>query len=259
MQITGARVLLTGATGGLGHAIARRLHREGAELVLTGRRTEVLAPLAAELGADTVAADLGTRAGLETVLEKSGTLDILVANAALPAVGLLHERTREAVDADLDVNLRAPIHLCQALLPGMLERHHGHLVLIGSLSGIAASPGSTLYNATKFGLRGFTDALRQDLHGTGVSASIVEPGFVADAGMFVESGMQVPKGTRMVTPERVADGVVRAITRDRGEVVVAPVELRLGARLGSLAPSLSATIQRRVGAADIVGGHAGKD
>jgi short-subunit dehydrogenase len=257
VKLDGATVLVTGATGGIGHAIARRLKAEGASLVLTGRNAEVLAPLAAELGARSIVADLGAADGVDRLLAEAGPVDVLVANAALPGVGLLADMPIERIDANLDVNLRAPITLTKALLPQLTGRGRGHLVYIGSVSGIVASPGSTLYNATKYGLRGFAAALRQDLHGTGVGVSCVEPGFVRDAGMFVNSGMKVPAGTRTVSPEQVAAGVVRAITKDRGEVVVAPVELRFGARLGSLFPAMNATIQRKAGAADIVGAHAG--
>jgi short-subunit dehydrogenase len=257
MKIDGATALLTGATGGIGHAIARRLHAEGAQLILTGRNADVLAPLTDELGARGIVADLADPASLDALLAEAGPIDLLVANAALPGVGLLPDMPVERVDANLDVNLRAPIMLARALLPQMTARRSGHLVFIGSLSGIVASPGTTLYNATKFGLRGFTDALRQDLHGTGVSASIVEPGFVRDAGMFANSGMKIPRGTRTASLEQVAAAVVKAIVKDRGEIVVAPPELRLGARLGSLFPALNAAIQRRAGAADIVGAHTG--
>jgi len=257
VKIDGATVLLTGATGGIGQAIARRLHAEGAELILTGRRADVLAPLADELGARSIVADLGDPASLDALLAEAGPIDLLVANAALPGVGLLPDVSIERVDANLDVNLRAPIMLARALLPQMTARGSGHLVFIGSLSGIVASPGSTLYNATKFGLRGFTDALRQDLHGTGVSASIVEPSFVRDAGMFANSGMAIPRGTRTVSLEQVAAAVVKAIVKDKGEIVVAPPELRFGARLGSLFPSVNAAIQRRAGAAHIAGSHTG--
>jgi len=257
VKIDGATVLLTGATGGIGHAIARRLHAEGAHLILTGRRVDVLAPLAAELGAQSTVADLADPASLDALLAEAGPIDLLVANAALPGVGRLTDVPIERVDANLDVNLRAPIMLARALLPQMTARGSGHLVFIGSVSGIVASPGTALYNATKFGLRGFTDALRQDLHGSGVSASIVEPSFVRDAGMFVESEMEIPRGTRTVSPEQVAAAVVKAIVKDRGEIVVAPPELRFGARLGSLFPALNAAIQRRAGAADIVGAHTG--
>ncbi|MDT7608588.1 MAG: hypothetical protein QOG96_3091 [Pseudonocardiales bacterium] len=257
MKIDGATALLTGATGGIGHAIARRLHAEGAQLILTGRNADVLAPLTDELGALGIVADLADPASLDALLAEAGPIDLLVANAALPGVGLLPDMPVERVDANLDVNLRAPIMLARALLPQMTARRSGHLVFIGSLSGIVASPGTTLYNATKFGLRGFTDALRQDLHGTGVSASIVEPGFVRDAGMFANSGMEIPRGTRTASLEQVAAAVVKAIVKDRGEIVVAPPELRLGARLGALFPALNAAIQRRAGAADIVGAHTG--
>jgi short-subunit dehydrogenase len=256
VELRGATVLLTGATGGIGHAIARRLKRDGAELILTGRNAEVLAPLAEELGARSIVADLGDPASLDALLTGAGRIDILVANAALPGVGLISEVTVEKIDANLNVNLRAPIMLARGLLPQMTERKSGHLVFIGSVSGIVASPGSTLYNATKFGLRGFADALRQDTHGTGVGVTLVEPGFVRDAGMFVNSGLEVPRGTRTVSPERVAAGVVRGIAKDKGEIVVAPAEIRIAARLGSLAPSINAAIQRRAGAADIVSKHA---
>ncbi|RNL59956.1 SDR family NAD(P)-dependent oxidoreductase [Nocardioides marmoriginsengisoli] len=257
MKLNGATVLLTGATGGIGHAIARRLKADGAQLILTGRKADVLAPLAAELGARSIVADLGDAAALDRLLEEAGRIDVLVANAALPGTGLLADMSVERIDANLDVNLRAPIMLAKALLPQLVERKSGHLAFIGSLSGVVASPGSALYNATKFGVRGFTAALRQDLHGTGVGVSNIEPGFVSDAGMFVDSGMVLPAGTRTVTPEKVAAGVARAITKNKGEVLVAPIELRIGARLGSLAPGLNAAAQRRAGAADIVGSHAG--
>lgn len=259
MKIHGATVLLTGATGGIGHAIARRLHADGANLVLTGRNAAVLAPLAAELGARSIVADLGDPSGLDALLAEAGPIDVLVANAALPGTGQLASMSLERIEANLDVNLRAPILQARALVPQMLERGSGHLVFIGSVSGIVATPGSTLYNATKFGIRGFADALRQELHGTGVGVSNVEPGFVRDAGMFVNSGMQLPAGVRMVTPQKVADAVARAITKNKGEIVVAPAELRLSARLGSVAPSVNAAIQRLAGAADIVGTHSGND
>lgn len=259
VKLNGASVLLTGATGGIGHAIARRLKAEGASLVLTGRRADVLAPLAAELGARTVVADLSTPTGVEELLAEAGAIDVLVANAALPGTGDLATMSVERIDANLEVNLRAPIMLARALTPALTARGAGHLVFIGSVSGIVASPGSALYNATKFGLRGFAAALRQDLHPTGVGVSIVEPGFVRDAGMFVDSGMQPPKGTRTVSPEQVAAGVVKAIVKNRGEIVVAPAELRLGARFGSLFPSINDAAQRQAGAAEMVSKHAYND
>lgn len=257
IALRNARVLLTGATGGIGHAIARRLRSEGAELILTGRRVDVLEPLAKELSATSIEADLADAASVDRLLDECGRIDVLVANAALPGAGDLFELTEEQIDRNIAVNLRAPIVMSRRLAAPMVERGSGHVVLIGSLSGLTASPVTSMYSATKFGLRGFALGFRQDLHGTGVGVSHVLPGFVRDAGMFVESGMQLPRGVRTVTPEAVAKAVVKCIEHDRGEAVVAPVELRLGAALGSIAPGLAASVQRRAGAADIAGGHRG--
>lgn len=247
IELRGARALLTGATGGLGHAIARALHRRGAELVLTGRRTDVLEPLAAELGATSIAADLADATEVDRLLAEAGTVDVLVANAALPASGPLLEYSAEQVRRALAVNLEAPILLSRAVAAPMVERGRGHVVLVGSVAGIAASAKTPLYNATKFGLRGFALGFRGDLRGTGVGVSIVEPGFVRDAGMFVEGGGELPRGVRTVSPEDVAVGVLRAIDGDRAEVVVAPNELKVAAAVGSLFPGLSAAIQHRLG------------
>ena len=114
----------------------------------------------------------------------------------------------------LDVNLRAPIVLAQGLLPRMIARHSGQLVFISSLSGKAATPNTSLYNASKFGLRGFAAALRADLHGSGVGVTTVFPGFISDAGMFADAEVELPTGVGTRTPEQVADAVVE---RDRAQ------------------------------------------
>lgn len=254
LELRGARALVTGATGGLGHAIARALHQRGCDLVLTGRRTDVLAPLAAELGAASIAADLSSAAEVDGLLEASGPIDVLVANAALPASGPLLEYTSEQIRRALAVNLEAPILMARAVAAGMVERGRGHVVLVGSVAGIAASAKTPMYNATKFGLRGFALGFRGDLRGTGVGVSIVEPGFVREAGMFVEGGGALPRGVRTVSPEDVATGVLRAIDRDRAEVVVAPTELKVASAIGGLFPEVSAAVQRRLGADEVTDG-----
>jgi short-subunit dehydrogenase len=262
VQITGARVLLTGATGGLGYSIARALHAAGAILTLTGRRADALGPLAKELSAATIVADLASAADVHRVMDEAGRVDILVANAALPGSGYVLDYTEEEIDTVLDVNLRAPIIMARHAALQMREQGVGQIVLIGSLSSKAASEQSAMYNATKFGLRGFAHGLRQDLHGTGVGVSIVLPGFISGAGMFAKSGAQPQRGIRTVTPRAVTRGVLLAITRDRAEVSVAPPELRIGATIASVAPSLSAAIMRRSGGAQMAGaiadGHRAK-
>jgi short-subunit dehydrogenase len=247
MRLQGARVLLTGASGGIGHAIARRLAREGSQLVLTGRRAEVLDELAAELGARALAIDLARRKEVRRLIKSAGEIDVLIANAALPATGRLAKLDGERVDAALEVNLRAPIALAHALAPAMAARGRGHLVFIGSLSGKAATAGSSLYNATKFGLRGFALSLRAELAPAGVGVSLVAPGFVSAAGMYAETQIELPLGVSTRTPEQVADAVVTAIERNRGEIDVASISMRLGADFSSLAPGLAARASRALG------------
>ncbi len=243
-QLSGSRALVTGATGGIGQAIARALAAQGVDLVLSGRRMDVLQPLAAELGATAIAAELSDLADVDRLLADAGDIDVLVANAALPSSGNIMEYTPEQIDRALTVNLQAPILMARSAALSMTARKSGHIVMIGSVSGISPSIATSLYNATKFGLRGFTLGFRQDLAGSGVGISLVEPGFIRDAGMFVESGGVLPRGVRTSTPEQVARGVVNAIVRDKAETIVAPVELRVGAKFGSVFPGINARIQK---------------
>ncbi len=249
MQLTGKTVLLTGATGGIGHAIARRLHRAGATLIPTGRRVEVLEPLAIELGARTLLVDLADPAAVDSLLDEAGEVDIVVANAALPASGLLSSFSTHGIDAAIDVNLRAPIVMARHYTEAFSAKGAGHLVFISSISGKVGTPYSSLYSATKFGLRGFAQALRAELASSGVGVSVVFPGFVRDAGMFADSGTVLPKGVGTSSPEQVADAVADAIEHNRGEVDVAPLTIRASALFAGLAPEIAARITR------LVGGH----
>lgn len=249
MQLAGARALVTGATGGIGGAVARALHGRGARLLLTGRREALLEELRASLGegAEVLAVDLAERDGPARLADAAGAVDVLVANAALPASGRVEDFEPDEIDRALDVNLRAPIQLTRALLPGMLERRRGHVVLVSSLSGKAASPRSGIYSATKFGLRGFAAGLREDVEPRGIGVTVVFPGFVSEAGFFAESGVRLPRWVGTRTPEQVAAAVVRGIERERAELDVAPLGLRLGTRIASLAPVTAARVQRRLG------------
>ncbi|WUH99343.1 SDR family NAD(P)-dependent oxidoreductase [Spirillospora sp. NBC_00431] len=251
MELRGANVLLTGASGGIGRALAATLARRGARLVLTGRRVDVLEPLAERLGGRAIAADLADRAAAERLLDEAGQVDVLIANAALPASGALADYSITEIDRALDVNLRAPIVLAKLVSARMADRGRGQLVFVSSLSGKVASGNASLYNATKFGMRGFALALREDLRPHGIGVSTVFPGFVRDAGMFAETGVTLPRGIGTRSPEDVARATVRAIERNIAEIDVAPLGLRLGARIGGLAPVLSAAVQRRAGGARV--------
>lgn len=265
MALVSGNVLITGATGGLGHAIAQAFAGRGAQLLLTGRRAELLESLAEETGGRAVSCDLSVREDVERLVREAPEVDVLVANAGVPATGELTTLSQERIDRILEVNLRAPITLARALAPGMVQRGRGHMVFISSLSGRAAGPASSLYSATKFGLRGFALSIREDLRSHGVGVSVVLPGFIREAGMFAESGAKLPPGVGTRSPAQVADAVINAIVRNRAEIDVAPLPLRMGARFAGVAPEIAATAQRLMGgdkvASQLAHGHdrRGKD
>ena len=242
MDLGGRTALLTGATGGLGQAIANALAARGARLILSSRKTEELVKLARSLpgkGHTTLTSDLAEDGAALALLEQAGDIDVLVANAALPASGQLDGFSQEEIGRALRVNLEAPVRMTRELLPPWQKRGSGHFVFISSISGFASTPRASLYAATKFGLRGFALNLREDLRGTGVGVSVITPGAIRDAGMFAESGAAPPPGLGTGTPQQVGNAVVRAIEHDKSEISVAPLRQRALARFAMLAPEIS--------------------
>jgi short-subunit dehydrogenase len=253
MQIEGARVLLTGASGGLGRAIATALHDRGAHLLLTARRAEVLDEICAELGsrAEGLPADLADPADVEALPGRAGRVDILVHNAGLPGTGLIQSWTPEQIDRVLGVNLRSGIVLTSALLPGMLERGRGHLVFVSSMSGKVPTPYASVYAATKYGLRGFVGALRDDLYKTPIGASAVFPGPIKGAGMWEEAGIDLPRWVPTNSPQDVGAAVVKAIQKNRAEIDVADPVQRLGGWMAALMPGPAERIRRLMPVEDL--------
>jgi short-subunit dehydrogenase len=253
VELEGKRVLLSGATGGIGRAIAEELAGHGAKLVLSSRRKAELEELARSLpgGArrhTVIVSDLAKAGAAGRLVKAAGNVDILVANAALPATGRLESFSTNELSRALRVNFESPIAMARALAPKLAERGEGHLVFISSLSGKVSSPRSSVYNATKFGLRGFAFGLREDLYPSGVGVSIVSPGFVREAGMFADSGAKPPPGLGTTTPRKVAKAVTRAIRRNRSEITVAPRRQRLLTEIGYRHPEFAGRMQRRGGA-----------
>lgn len=245
MELSGRTTLLTGATGGLGRAIGTALAERGANLVLSGRKAEALEALATELpgeGHRVLPADLAEPGAAEKVAAEAGDVDILVANAGLPGTGRLPDYSAEQLTGTLRVNLEAPILLARALEPGMLERGAGHMVFISSLSGKSATPLSSIYNATKFGLRGFALGLRADLDPLGIGVSIVSPGTIREAGMYSDSGAPPIPGLGTGTPAQVAAAVVKAIEKNKVEVTVAPPQQRFLAHFALTSPGIAVKI-----------------
>lgn len=262
MELAGRKALLTGATGGLGRAIATAVAERGGTLLLSARKPEALEALAAELpgsGHRILPADLAEPGAAERLATEAGEVDILLANAGLPAAGRMDDFTAEQVQRALRVNLESPMLLSQALYPGMLERGSGHLVFVASLAGKSPAPRSSIYNATKFGLRGFALALRTDLAPQGIGVSLVSPGFIREAGMFAESGAKSPPGLGTSTPEEVARATVRAIEADKVELTVAPVRQRFLAHFGLASPGIAVRVSSssagQKSAAEIADGH----
>jgi short-subunit dehydrogenase len=265
MELSGHTALLTGSTGGLGRAIAATLAGRGAKLVLSGRKPEALDALAAELPGDghrTVPSDLAELGAAEKLAAEAGEVDILVANAGLPGTGRLPDYSAEQLTGTLRVNLEAPILLARALEPGMLERGSGHMVFISSLSGKSATPLSSIYNATKFGLRGFALGLRADLDPLGIGVSIVSPGTIREAGMYSDSGAPPIPGLGTGTPAQVAAAVVKAIEKNKVEITVAPPQQRFLAHFALTSPGIAVKIasgeQGQKAAATVADGQSDK-
>jgi len=251
MELRGATALITGATGGIGRSLVQAFAAQGCKLILSSRSREALEELAGRHGGRAIVADLAQPGEPERLVEQARDADLVVANAALPASGPLESFSLEELDRALAVNLRAPVVMARLFAPLLAARGQGHLLFVGSLSGRAATPYSSLYNATKFGLRGFALALRAELAERGVGVSVVEPGFVREAGMFAKSGAKLPPLIGTVSPDQVARAAVDAVKANRGEVTVAPPLLKAATAFAALAPGIAERVVGLTGGAGI--------
>ncbi|SFK66026.1 3-oxoacyl-[acyl-carrier-protein] reductase [Methylorubrum salsuginis] len=187
-DLTGRKALVTGATGGLGGAIARALHAQGAHVALSGTRKSVLDELAAELGGERVAvveANLADKEAVEALLPAAesalGGLDILVNNAGITRDNLFMRMKDEEWEAVLNVNLTAAFRLSRAALRGMMKRRYGRIIGIGSVVGTTGNPGQGNYAAAKAGLVGMTKALAAEVASRNVTVNCIAPGFIGSA------------------------------------------------------------------------------
>src|SRR5579862_1293118 len=179
MEVSGARVLVTGASRGIGECTARKFAEAGARVALVARSEEPLAKLAAELGGDAYPTDLADPtavAGLFDRIETDGPVDVVVNNAAIDLAARFVDTDPAAIETLFRVNLLAPAELCRQALERMVERRRGHIVNVSSLAGVAAVPGLAAYSASKAGLSQLTAALRAEIKGTGVGTTLVELG-----------------------------------------------------------------------------------
>ena len=217
--------------------------------MLSARNEEALNRLADELGnARVIVADLSRLGEPERLAREAGDVDVLVSNAGVPASGRLATFRVTELDRAIAVNLRAGMALAHELLPAMLNKKGGHMVFMSSVAGIVPAAGASVYNATKFGLRGFALALREELLETRVGVSVICPTFVNEAGMWAETGLKANPIAGEVSPAEVAEAVWYAITRNRAEIDVMPLQLRASLKVQALAPGLFAAVARATGA-----------
>ena len=217
--------------------------------MLSARNQGALEKLAEELGGATVVvADLSKAGEPERLAREAGDVDILIANAGIPATGRLATFATDELDRAIAVNLRSGMVLAHQLAPAMVERKSGHMVFMSSVAGHVAAGGESVYSATKFGIRGFALALREELWGTGVGVSVICPTFVSEAGMWAVTGLKPDPVAGEVTPAQVSDAVWTAITKNRAEVDVMRLPLKASLKIQAITPGLFASVGRATGA-----------
>jgi short-subunit dehydrogenase len=244
MNLTDARIVLTGAAGGIGSATAARLAQAGAKLVLADLRKEPLDRLAAEIGGnaalETVAADLAGDAGRAALVAaaRRHEASVLINAAGINPFGLFTEQSPREIALALSINAVAPVLLCHALLPVLLERPRAHIVNVGSTFGSIGFPGFAAYSASKFAVRGFSEALRRELSDTQVAVHYIAPRATKTAlATDRVRAMNAELGVGMDTPQQVAAAILRVLHDERRELLLGAPE-RLFAKLNALLPAL---------------------
>ncbi|WP_420405703.1 3-oxoacyl-[acyl-carrier-protein] reductase [Nisaea sp.] len=240
-RLDGKSALVTGASGGIGNAIAKALHAQGAEVVLSGTRESALQALADELGnrAHVVTANLGDAesvAALAKTAEEVATdgIDILINNAGVTRDGLMLRMKDEDWESVLNVNLTSGFRLSRALLRGMMKRRWGRIIGISSIVGATGNPGQANYAASKAGMVGFTKSLAQEVANRGITANIVAPGFIKTAMTDALDEAQqekllagVPAG-RLGAPEDIAASVAYLASEEAAYVTGATIHVNGG-------------------------------
>lgn len=251
MQIgPGTRVLVTGASRGIGEAITRAFAARGCTLGLVARRRGPLEELAGDLpgsGHAAIEGDVGNPDSIARAVERFGDVDVLVANAGITHYRPFAEQPLEEARQMNDVNWLGTLHTVKAALPGMIERGHGHIVVVSSGGGVRGFPNAAVYNGTKAAQRGFAEALRHELHGSGVSVTTVYPGEIATS-LHDHELDRMPDWYRMdrrAPAGPLGEQVVEAVQNDRRELFYPPV-VRLLRVVNGISPRLGDLMLRRI-------------
>ena len=235
MELRNSRVLVTGASRGLGKSIAEELARRGATVALVARSADALEVLAKDLDGKAYPTDLTDPDAVEGLIDRveaDGPVDVLVNNAGVDHVGRFPEASAQAVRDLLQVNLAAPMELCRQLMPRMVKRGRGHIVNVSSFGAISQGPGVTLYGTSKAGLSHFTAGIRSELRGKPVGTTLVQLGEVktdmiyhirafGPARRAIERSIKwrlIPRTA--LDPDEVAEAIARAIERNRRHVIL---------------------------------------
>lgn len=242
--LEGQRILLTGAAGGMGQLLAAKLAEAGAKLALLDQNTDALNDLVARIGHDAfaVSADVssadGCRIAVSAVWNTMEGVDCLINLAGISSFCCFEDEETTHMEKVMQVNLLAPMYLTHALLPEMIKRKRGRIVNIGSVFGSIGFAWFTTYSTSKFALRGFSQALRRELHGTGVSVSYIAPRAVRTA-INNDAVMKMGEATgmNMDEPEYVATKIFNAIEAEKKEVYIGFPE-SFFARLNGVFPNL---------------------
>jgi short-subunit dehydrogenase len=248
MRLQHTRTLITGATGGIGQHLALELAKEGAKLVLAGRRLEVLQSLQQQIidqghiAPTIISTDLTTTEGRQHLMEQIrhsvGGIDMLINNAGVVEFNEFHAQEPAMIEQIIRTNLTAPMQLTHDLLPGMLDQHAGTIVNIGSIFGSIGFGYFSAYSTSKFALRGFSESLRRELDGTGVRVLYIAPRATkTDANSPAVYEMAKATKMHMDEPEVVAKAILKAILNGKPYAYLGFPE-SLFVRINSLLPNL---------------------
>ncbi len=224
MEIKDKRIVLTGAAGGMGSILAKELVKSGANLAMVDANAEALDSVASALsGTHAIIGDLSSTSGCRSVadqcLEKLGGIDLLINLAGINSFAAFEDESPEKIETMLHVNLLAPMWLSRAFLPLMLENNAGRIVNVGSIFGSIGFAYFSVYSASKFGLRGFSEALRREVADTNIKVTYIAPRAVKTA-MNSDALMRMGEATKMNmdAPEDVVNKIIAAINSDRKDI-----------------------------------------
>jgi short-subunit dehydrogenase len=262
-RLNGRHAVLTGASRGVGMHLALALAKEGVNLTLAARSAgdlQTVRDQVVALGCDAIAVptdvgDADQRAALLAQAEAAlGPVDILVNNAGVEWSAFYADQDEAEIHQTMTINLTAPMLLTRAALPSMIKRGEGHILNLASAAGKSGTPYEAAYSASKFGLIGFSHALRAELSGTGVGCSVVCPGFIADDGMyarFADQGLKASPILGVSKMSKVTGAVIDAIKKDRADVVVNPTPLRPVVALETIVPGVHGWMMRTLGVTEL--------